>query len=468
MAKCDLSIELFEPDQRVEPGQPIRGCVHVRADAEITCKSLDVQTVWRTHGKGNAQSEKGPKRSLFQGQWQAGQTYQYDFEIAPIAGPSTYHGHNLNVDHYVTARADIPWALDAKAEAPFRYRAAPPPAPSAPSGASSSAIGMSGCLLFAVIGLTAAAAVVFSPWIWIAVALIVLIGGGAWLLKRFLPARVVGPYQWSLRQGQFAPGESVVGELLIQPPRGLRLEKVTWRLVATETCESGSGTNRTTHKHVVYDAVTPVAAETQLPAGQNARIEFAAPLPESPIYTVDLSDNKLQWHGELRIHLPGWPDWIEQMPFLVAPGLGEKVGELTRTVDPLSPPPPVASTPIEASEPEPAAPPPITFPESAAMIWQLRDQPKQLERVLEAVRGVPLALTARIDGKDVFGGRDEHAYRDGQSYRAMLRDPEVPLVLYVPPDRAEEFAQRRSTYWEGTATIHDYCNRRNRVLARVT
>lgn len=471
MAKCDLLIELFEPDRVYEPGAMVRGRVHVRADAEITCKSLDLQTIWRTHGKGNVDSGKGPQVSLYQGKWQAGQTYQYDFEIAPAVGPSTYHGHDLNVDHYATARADVPWAFDPKTETPLRYRASAPAAGEPSSGASSSAIGLSGCLLFTLIALTTIAAIGLTAWIWIGVALLVLFGGGAWLVKRFLPARVVGPYRWTLHRGQYAPGEAVEGELVFHPPRDLRVEKITYRLTACESCESGSGTNRTTHKHVVYDQTTPIAADMLFVGGQEGRVDFSAVLPPEPIYTIDLADNKLKWSGELRIHLPGWPDWTESMPFVVAPGASGV--PVTQTVDASTPPPPVPSTPTEMTDPigmtesPPAAAPAITFEESAAMVWQVRDESSQLERILRAVRDVPLSAKVRVDGKDLFGGRDEYAYRDGQSYRAMLPDPEIPLVLYVPKERFEEFAQHRSTYWEGTATIQGYCNRRNRVLARV-
>src|SRR5690554_6767376 len=116
MAKCAINIELESSSARYTPGQVIRGVVTVAVDSDVKCNGLSVDLVWRTHGRGNRCSQIATGLILFEGQWTAGQEISYPFELTLPNGPMSYHGHYLNVDWYVLARADIPWAIDPKAE----------------------------------------------------------------------------------------------------------------------------------------------------------------------------------------------------------------------------------------------------------------------------------------------------------------------------------------------------------------
>ena len=53
MGKCDLSIQLDDPEAIHPGGGTVRGVVRVRADDDVTCNALEVSSVWKTHGRGN-------------------------------------------------------------------------------------------------------------------------------------------------------------------------------------------------------------------------------------------------------------------------------------------------------------------------------------------------------------------------------------------------------------------------------
>src|SRR5574341_390894 len=118
MSRCDLSLRLEKPDPTYRCGEAIRGEVTVVVDEPCRCKGLTVASQWRTHGRGNQREGEPAKVVLFAGEWSPGE-HRYTFEFTAPPGPATYHGTVLNVDHYLTARADLPWSLDPKAETEF-------------------------------------------------------------------------------------------------------------------------------------------------------------------------------------------------------------------------------------------------------------------------------------------------------------------------------------------------------------
>ena len=471
MASCKLWIEIDRPDDVYAPSDVVRGTVHVLTEKEVSCKSLDIEAVWKTHGKGNIDAGSGEKQSLFQGRWEEGELYSYPFEISPAPGPSTYHGHYLNVDHYVTARVDVPWAFDPKTETAFQVQGQLPADEfAAATGSTTPTIGCAGWFLATVFAVILVGFLATGALPWLAAGGIAFLFALWWLFGKYLPQRAIGKAEWQLDRGRFAPGDEVSGVLTVNPPKDLPIEQLTWTIKAAEECISGSGSNQTTHTHVLYETTTAAAPAGVIRGGHETRYKFSATLPETPIYSLSLGDNELKWSGELRVHIPRWPDWVQRTEFQVAP-----VGELP-TGDALTSPQASVETGLarsiflSESEPEPDVEPPtdaqptITFAESARMIWQVRNQEDQLERVLDAVRKTPLDFAARIEGRDLFAGRDKYAYPGGDSYRADLLDPPTPLVIYIKHELDDAFGKLRGEVWQGTGAIVGYCNRRNRIL----
>ncbi len=119
MSKLRMQIVFDREDRSYRGGEQVAGEVVVTASAEVVCNGLKLEYFWQTHGKGNKDRGEGGQQILFEGQWRAGETNRYPFEFKSLPGPPTYHGHHLNIDHYVRVRADIPWSFDPKTTEEF-------------------------------------------------------------------------------------------------------------------------------------------------------------------------------------------------------------------------------------------------------------------------------------------------------------------------------------------------------------
>ena len=53
MAKCDLVVELDEPDRVYHSEETVQGKVHVDVDSDVKCSGLVISCGWKTHGRGN-------------------------------------------------------------------------------------------------------------------------------------------------------------------------------------------------------------------------------------------------------------------------------------------------------------------------------------------------------------------------------------------------------------------------------
>ena len=119
MSKCDFSFEFERADRTFRAGEVVRGSVTVSVNQSVNCRNLTLASTWRTHGKGNRAEGVYHSVNLFQGELVAGNKLNYPFEFQIPSEPVTYRGTLINVDHYVTIRADVPWAFDPVGEADF-------------------------------------------------------------------------------------------------------------------------------------------------------------------------------------------------------------------------------------------------------------------------------------------------------------------------------------------------------------
>src|SRR5262245_10620623 len=117
MTKCDVTIHVDKADRSFVPGERIRGHVTVTTDQQVRCDALTVMLQWRTHGRGNRANGPESTVKLHEGEWGGGEQHAYAFEFIAPSGPCSYHGTHVNVDHYLEARVDLPWAVDPKATA---------------------------------------------------------------------------------------------------------------------------------------------------------------------------------------------------------------------------------------------------------------------------------------------------------------------------------------------------------------
>ncbi|WP_161604513.1 sporulation protein [Roseiconus nitratireducens] len=463
MAKCDLSIDLDDPDKVYVGGDKITGTVHVIADADVHCKGLEVQSTWRTHGRGNIAQGNHDTVTVFQGEWSAGQRESYRFELRVPYWPPSYHGNYINLDHYVDARAKIPWAFDPKASAEYMMR--PTDAPPADQIATKNQA--NGCVGFGLLGLVGAimlfgcggafVALVANPFVAVFIGLF-LVPIAAFLTARYLlPKWLLGNVTCELKDTQLSPGDTLRARLEFEPRRGTAINSISATLTGSEVCVSGSGSNRTTHRNVFFEERHQLEGATTLQAGQAKQFDLALPIPADVPYSFDLNDNDLNWELELRVDIPRWPDWHQKLKFQVVPD-----GSRPKTESPAPHAMPDAQATAATPDDE------ITFVETASHLWQLRDDGEQVNVLVDAVTGLTFDMEAIVERRLLYSGsEDPHVYRDGYAVWAHHTDPPLPLVLYVPHELADEFEQAGREPWRFRGTIVGWDDDHRRLQIKV-
>ncbi len=467
MAKCDLSIDLDEPDRVYVPGDKITGTLHVLADADVRCKGLEIQSGWRTHGRGNVARGTSEAVTLFSGEWTAGQRESYRFELSVADWPPSYHGNYINVDHYVDARAKIPWSFDPKASAEFVMRPTSPPT----TDATQQVTEIRGCfgsvfagIVFIAILSTFGAIMVglaTAPWIALVFATIaapiVLFLAARFLLPRWL----LGNVEAELQTPQVAPGGSVRAKLAFRPKRQVTINRITAELAGSEVCISGSGSNRTTHRNKFFSDVHVLQEAATLRANDHQAFEFEFPVPGDVPYSFDLNDNDLNWTVELRVDIPRWPDWTKSLKLLVYPDGSEGGFPSDRQGG--------SETVAEPGwESEPRFEDSITFAETATHLWNIREDDEQVDLLIDAVTGLTFDIETHVERRLLYSGpEDPEVYPDGYAVWARYSDPPLPLALYVPHELGDEFEQAGDEAWTVRGTIIGWDRRHGRLQIKV-
>lgn len=349
MSKCELSITLERADRTFRPGEVVRGHVRVRTDAAVPCRRLVVVHHWRTHGRGNVRS--GPEQgvSLFEGEWRAGEDQSYAFEVTLPNGPSTYRGHYLNIDHYVVAKADVPWSLDPTAtvdivltgeRAPSydhgpKHKVGPPDtkAEGAIAGIGSVLIGAmfgvpGAAMLLGGVGFGVAGILRHEPSFGIPALMMAGFGSLALLVaglavfalqRRALAQRKLGTPTITVEPLVARPGQEVAVHLALNPRAQVSLTRAVVLLRGQERVISGTGTNRTTHTHVVHLQEAGLDLPTDIRAGSTVQRSVVLALPADAAPSFAASDNELQWAAVVRVGISGWPDWEQEHPIAVTP-----------------------------------------------------------------------------------------------------------------------------------------------------
>jgi hypothetical protein len=365
MAKAELSIELEKADRRYVPGETIRGKLRVRVDSDCRCDALTIERQWRTHGRGNRSSGGAIRHDLFQGDWRAGE-YVYPFQFEAPAWPRTYHGHYLNVDWYLNARADVPWAIDPKAEEEILVEAGPErfvpdtcfPAETVVSTGAHPL--QAGCptifgLMFVLIGLANLPIGIF----FMVPGFIVAFLG----LRNVLAEMKIGSVKLEVEPLSAEPGGAVRVVLSMVPKSALLLNEATVKLKGIEQVVSGSGTKKTTHTHTLHEAQASLSAKQGIVAGRPVRLETLLELPASAPPSFEAASNKLIWSLNVHLDIARWPDWTHDVALRVLPmpsgeavlaaeartGVPATARSAALGQAPVSPPPlPAASEPLEA------------------------------------------------------------------------------------------------------------------------
>jgi hypothetical protein len=116
VAACDLRIVLDKADRLFTSDDKISGSVEVRVNSDCAPKRFTMTWEWRTHGKGNPTKGRVREIEFPSRAWKRGEQFSHRFSLSAPRRPFTYHGEYLNVDWYLSAQVDLPWASDPKTE----------------------------------------------------------------------------------------------------------------------------------------------------------------------------------------------------------------------------------------------------------------------------------------------------------------------------------------------------------------
>lgn len=458
MAKCNLRVELTDPDRVYQPGDKVTGVIRVDVDADVNCKGLEIQSGWKTNGKGNVSSGKADSITPFTGMWKTGDQEAYPFELPVADWPPTYHGTYLNIEHAIDARAKIAWAFDPKASTTYEMRPVAAPDSLDVSAKPKKVGGVLGCFLAGIFGTMITVPLILvlvNPIIAMVVALVASVVGLFYFVKKVMPRLVLGDVEFKLDSTRVSPGDTTRGTLRMMPRRAVEITSITVELRGREVCVSGSGSNRTTHTHELMKHTLTIVDSMRIEPGQKTELPIEMPIPDTDAFSCDLGDNKIVWSASFRVDIPRWPDYYETIPVEVVPS-----GEVETLVN--------TEASVPDSQPAETGPVDITFAETAGHFLALMEDDDQAESLADAVSGLTFPIEAFVERRLLYSGDDDpHVYEDGYAVWAHYSEPRLPMVLYIPHDLADEFEQAGRDLWQGRGTIVGWDREHQRLQVKV-
>lgn len=336
MSKCQISIIFDRPDRVYFGGETIRGNARITVQDDTQGKGIKLTHFWKTHGRGNTNTGltetielAGPQLLM------AGDELDLPFEIVAPTHPITYHGNLIYVDHYVRVDVAVPWARDPWSEEEYILRPGNPPPqmtgqrdqlvslkpPAAKLGWITKTILT--LLAVAFMGVIAVFATIMLPVILVIVAIV-------WIRKTAIAARV-GNVEVAMPHLIVAPEEQWPVSIRFTPRKSFTINSITVQIIADESASSGSGSNRTTHKHNLVSVRHVLHEGGLLRAGETVDKEAQITFPGFKAFSFEESDNSIKWKAEVRIDIPRFPDWSKTEALQVVPI--EFLGDQARLTD---------------------------------------------------------------------------------------------------------------------------------------
>ncbi len=466
MSKCDFTIQFEQPERTFRPGEPIRGTATIEVNRDFSCDRVVIEHHWKTHGKGNRQ--EGPKNKVEfpAAEFRAGQRQHFPFQFTAPSGPPSYHGTYLNIDHYVRIYADIPWAIDPKYEEDYTLLPGDQSWGWLPTAKAKSTAANQGGGWFALAILVAF--MIFFGSIMLPCAIIpgfIAVIVFYKLMQKSLARQKLGVVEVEWGKRRVAPGGEVPLRLRITPPKAVEISGVTARVLGREICTSGSGTNRSTHTHTLYDQKISIAPSMQLPGRRLTELTGSISLPPTAGYSFSTTDNELKWSVELRVDVPRWPDWVEETILEVRPD-GEPAAASTEfpEVIPALVPPLPADTSFDrdydsldggpspfldsdsATEPEAyeaatgaGAEPPSTA-SLAAFARDLAESPRygsERTNLVSRLLGHTVEAVLNVESVNRTFDYVSDAFRNGRTVIGRLADTDLQLAVQFPATENE-------------------------------
>ena len=320
MSKCDVRIVLDRADRTFRPGEEVAGVVRVEVNQYVKCDGVVLEHFWQTHGRGNTATGNKSTYVLHRGGLQAGESLSFPFSFIAADGPPTYHGHYLNVDHYLHARVDIPWAIDPKRKEEYILLPGADPWDNLPKrviGKQEAIKRLSNAGVPIGVGMLVLGVFLFCPFgiVLIPAGLIVL----SLSLRKKMAERKVGTVKVDFGSLEVSPGGKLPLQVDFTPRQTTKLNRITAKFKGEEKCVSGSGTNKTTHTHKLHEQTVVLMREGNVMAGRRIQAKAEVEVPQTAPFSFSASNNDINWSLEVRVDIPLWPDWTEKQMVIVRP-----------------------------------------------------------------------------------------------------------------------------------------------------
>jgi hypothetical protein len=336
MSKCNIRIEFDRGDRAYRGGETVSGNVVVQADKDVECKAFTIELYWQTHGKGNRDSKVIHKKSEPEQRWEPDVEYNYPFGFRLPSRPLTYHGHYINIDYYLQARANLAWARDPKINEEIVVLpgadAVDEDSVQVEAGVSDESLGrkrkeIKDFIPKTVPGILTALIVILGIAYYVPILGFIFFVGlivynkhirSAWAEKKL--GSVVADFEG----GRVHPGNIIPVGLRLDKIGNVKVNSVSAKIEGQEICESGSGTDVRTYKHKLHDE--KISFESSSPNEFRGEIK----VPDTGAYTFYAPDNRIIWTVTLYVDVPGWPDWQRSLPLIVVPKPPEQTGNLAQ------------------------------------------------------------------------------------------------------------------------------------------
>lgn len=321
----------------LNPGQMVRGRVSVEVFEDVEFREAQVRFVWHTEGKGNRATGEGGTVTLVRGgQWVAGSTHGFTFEIPAPWGPLSYDGKILSIRWALQARLDRSLLRSEVVEGIYVNLLGPVPPEKASLGpvpqeknilervkkgrvGSWVAVGS----LFMVMGVFYGAANGWDLSVYGRVMVVLLMGGGLLITLKGFWSRLgrgkLGEPTVQLSTTEVRRGDGIRFSVSIRPEQRTELRSLEAILECEERVIHGHGQYQSRHKRTVFEKRLILAQDQVIDANRGLRKKGSLTLPMDAAPSFGAPHNQLIWWLKFRGDIVGWPDWREPVLLTVWP-----------------------------------------------------------------------------------------------------------------------------------------------------
>ncbi len=511
MSKCQISIKFDRSDRIYYGGETVRGTVRLLVDEQTKSNGVKLTHRWKTHGRGNSDSGLPDEIILVEPRiLQAGEQLEFPFAITSPSHPVTYRGHLVYIDHYVRVDVDVPWAKNPYAEEEYELR--PGIRPELFTGERNKVVSLTAktaetnvgpigkIILWSILALLLVAVAMTALFL---LPIILIVVGFIWVKKKALKSRL-GEVEVSVPHVVVAPTEDWTIGIRFTPRKSFVVNSIYAELIAEESATSGSGTNKTTHKHKVLTEKHILREGGLLDLEALVDEKITITFPAANAYSFELSDNSLKWTINFCIDIPGFPDWTHTealqvvpleflgqqarlpntsadssstvfsasatLPFEQVPAFSPTVAVTPKTIagqgmsPPALPPAEHLSVPSENTPPE-------SIEELLSLLESAGRNSSQRNLILEAAADEVYDIAVVVDRISTSFGMTDAApdFSNGKTVIGQIAGTQRSIEVVAPESMNSELESfRRGDTWQSSVTITGWDSLYNRLRGAVS